>query len=337
MVPQRIAVVGGGPAGSAAAIACVRAGLTAVLFERRDGAQRRWPDGAEPEESIAPDTVALLHTLGVDCASASAVYGGIATGSHVTLFLRDAEVHGRHVRRSWFDGELRAMAARSGVTCRPGVEVADIEREDTGGFLLHTSEGSMGARQVIDASGRRSWLAVQLGLSQRRMSPPLIAWRDVVAGPPQPGSIAHFVPSPNGWTFLAPVSAGRIVRTGLRAARDKRDAAGPPPSRGATAHVATWRVVRHLAGPGWLIAGDAAAALDPAAGMGIAFALKSGLAAGQTAAANAANSRSAPVLTARYDDALLSEFEMAAGLLAQRYRELGICVLDKKPRELAPA
>jgi hypothetical protein len=71
--------------------------------------------------------------------------------------------------------------------------------------------------------------------------------------------------------------------------------------------------------------------------MGIAFALKSGLVVGQAAAANAANSGSAPVLSARYDDALLSEFEMAAGLLAQRYRELGICVLDEKPRQLAPA
>jgi flavin-dependent dehydrogenase len=333
-----VAIVGGGPAGSAAAIACARAGMATVLFERRrDSAHGRWPDGVEPEESIAPDTVALLQTLGVDCASASAAYGGIATGSHVTLFLREAGVHGRHVRRSWLDGELRAMAARSGVTCRLGVEVADAEREDAGGFLLHTSGGSMPAHQVIDASGRRSWLAFQLGLSQRRMSPPLIAWRDVVAGPAQPGFIARFVASPQGWTFLASVSAGRIVRTGLRAARDKRDAAGPAPSRGATAHVATWRVVRHLAGPGWFITGDAAAALDPAAGMGIAFALRSGLAAGQAAAANAANSASAAVLAARYDDALLSEFKMAAGLLAQRYRELGICVLDKEPAQLTPA
>jgi flavin-dependent dehydrogenase len=333
-----VAIVGGGPAGSAAAIACAQAGLATTLFERRrEATVARWPDGAEPEESIAPDTVALLQTLGVDCTGASAPYGGIATGSHVTLFLREAGLPGRHVRRSWLDGGLRAMAARSGVSCRLGVEVADIEREDTGGFLLRTSDGSMPARQVIDASGRRSWLAFQLGLSRRRMSPPLIAWRDVVAGPAQPGSIARFVPSPNGWTFLAPVSAGRIVRTGLRAARDKGDSAGPAPSRGATAHVATWRVVRHLAGPGWLIAGDAGAALDPAAGMGISFALKSGLAAGLAAAANAENSGSAPVLAARYDDAVLSEFEMAAGLLAQRYRELGICVLDKKPRQLVPA
>jgi flavin-dependent dehydrogenase len=83
-----------------------------------------------------------------------------------------------------------------------------------------------------------------------------------------------------------------------------------------------------MAGPGWFIAGDAAAALDPAAGTGIAFALNSGLAAGQAAVANAANGTSGPVVAARYDDALVGDFTTRAAELAGRYSELGISVLD---------
>lgn len=328
-----VAIIGSGPAGSVAAIACARAALGTVMFERRGGAQ---VDATmredEPEESIAPDTVALLKGLGINCAATGAAYFGVATGSSVALFAGTTPAPGRHVRRSWLDERLRAAASRAGAECRLGVEVIGVEPGSRDGFRLLTSAGPVAARWLIDASGRRLWLARRLGLRRRKMSPPLIAWRDIVKESAQSGCIARFTPAADGWTFLAPVSLGRIVRTRLRPARTSGDAASASaPSGEAKAQAATWHIVRHLAGPGWFIAGEAAAALDPAAGCGIAFALRSGLAAGRATAACAADGAVAPVIAARYDDALLGEFQATSAALAYNYHRLGIGVLSKTP------
>jgi flavin-dependent dehydrogenase len=312
-----VAIVGAGPAGAAAALACAQAGLSVVMLERQEGG--RATDGTEAEESVAPDSIALLQSIGIDCAASSMPYSGVAIGSHVTLFLDGARVAGRHVRRSWLDRALRTAAARAGAECRQGVTVLGVARADDG-FTLVSSAGPLAARWLIDASGRRSWLARRFGLSRRRLSPPLLAWRDVLVSPPDTTPIARFVPQADGWTFLAPVAQRRLVRTRLRSASQTL--------AGASAHAATWQVVRHMAGEGWFIAGDAAAALDPGAGTGIAFALRSGFAAARAVIVCAADASARALIAARYDGVMLDEFTATARGLAARYRELGIGVLD---------
>jgi flavin-dependent dehydrogenase len=120
------------------------------------------------------------------------------------------------------------------------------------------------------------------------------------------------------------------VRTRLAAARGGARLCCAVDSPAASAHAATWRVIRQLAGENWFIAGEAAAALDPATGSGICFALRSGLAAGRAAAAVAAEPCRSALIAARYDDALLNEFEGAAVTLAHHYRRLGIRVLESR-------
>jgi flavin-dependent dehydrogenase len=321
-----VVIVGGGPAGAAAAVACARAGLSTVLLERTVASPATED---EPEESLGPDSVAQLGALGIDCANASWPYIGIVTGSHVTLFAGRSPAPGRHVRRSWLDDALRSAAVRAGAECRRGVEAAGIELEASRVVLL-TSDGPLPARYVIDATGRRCWLARRLKLARQRRSPSLIAWRRVVTPAGPPASLARFSPTPGGWSFVAPISADRVVLTELRSARRSIDC-GPLPA-GVTPTAATWHVVRHLAGPGWCIAGDAAAAIDPAAGVGISFALRSGLAAAGAAKACLGDRMVASVVAARYDDALLSEFTMVADGLATRYRKLGVGELTGSSR-----
>jgi flavin-dependent dehydrogenase len=326
-----VAIVGGGPAGAAAAIACARAGLSTVLLERTMAAPATED---EPEESIGPDSVAELGTLGIDCANASWPYFGVATGSHVTLFAGRSPAGGRHVRRSWLDEALRSAALRTGAECRRGVEAIGIELRDSGVALL-TSHGRLPARYVIDATGRRCWLARRLELVRQRRSPSLLAWRRLVPTAGRPASLARFSPTDGGWSFVAPISADRVVVTELRLAR--RGIEGAPLLHGAMPTAATWHVVRPLAGPGWCIAGDAAVAIDPAAGVGISLALRSGRAAAGAAAACLSDRTAASVVAARYDDALLSEFTAAAEGLAARYHELGLGDLVGTGRSYAPS
>jgi flavin-dependent dehydrogenase len=325
-----VAVIGGGPAGSAAALAAARAGLETVLFEARapEGKPARVTDDAE--ESVGPDCAALLQSFGVDGASTGTPFAGIATGPEVAVFGGARTVAGLHLRRSRLDCALRTAAARAGAELRIGTEVLGLTFGCEPPFRFDTTAGPVAAHRLIDATGRGLWLTRRLTLGRRRLSPPLIAWRDIVSSEAaRTGAFARFTPHPDGWTWLAEVSANRIVRIRLLPARGAQGTSGiPVPRRGTTAHAATWHLVRQLAGLGWFIAGEAAAALDPAAGSGIAFALRSGLAAGRAAAASIVETALAPVIAARYHDALSREAESGAATLAQHYRRLGIGVLE---------
>lgn len=325
-----VAVVGGGPAGSAAAVACARAGFDTVLFER--GAQPETvSDGSEdPEESVGPDVVSLLQALGIDCAACGTPFAGIAVEKRISVFGGIPPIGGFHLRRSWLDPALRAAASHAGATIRTEVEVLGLEQA-AGPFRLFTSAGTICARHLVDATGRRLWLTRRLKLSRRRLSPALIAWRDIVCSTDaRTGAFGRFRPHAEGWTWLAQVSPRRTVRIQLRRARHTLGSADIPVGGSApTAHVSTWLGGRRLAGSGWWIVGDAAASLDPAAGWGIAFAIRSGLAAGSAAAASVLNATAQPIIAARYHDALFREFEGRAAALAHQYRQLGIGVLDQ--------
>ena len=303
-----VAIVGGGPAGAAAAIACARAGLRAVVFERALAVN-------PADESIGADVVALLRQLGIDGVLEGTPFAGVTTGTRFAVFGGANPVAGFHVSRIWLDGVLRE---RAGI--RPGVEAISVVR-DGPGFVVGTSTRPMSVRAVIDAAGRRPFLARHFSLKRMRRSPPLIAWRDVVPTEGAGGVLSRFTPLPDGWRWQADTKDGRTIRVRLQPAR----VPGRPLSLSATAHAARWQRIARLAGEGWFLAGDAAGALDPAYGAGIGFALRSGLAAGSAVAACLNDPRSAAMIAACYHAAVSDVFETAEAALAASYRAAGIC------------
>jgi len=218
-------------------------------------------------------------------------------------------------------GALRQAAVRKGADLHRGVEVRGVEvKEVNDEFRLHTTTGSVVARSVVDASGRHLVLARLLGLGQHRLSPPLIAWRDNLAVPSVcTGAFARFVPGANGWIWLAEVETNHVVRVRLTPARG----GGAKLLTGTTAHNASWHLVRRLAGPGWLIAGAAAAAMNPAFCTVVVTDLRSGLIAGAATAKGVANQARAPLIAASYHDALTREGRSGAATLAFYYHRLG--------------
>lgn len=309
-----VAVIGGGPAGAAAGIACARAGLHVVVLERSATDE----EGTGPVESVGPDCLALLRRLDVDFGPAAVPFAGIILGSEFRIFGSvPVGLAGAHLERSRLDAALRRAAVQHGVELRTGVGVSALEADRV--ISLRTGAGPVSSRVVIDASGRHLILARHLGIGRRRLSPPLIAWRDTIASSrTSPGALARFIPHANGWTWLA--ETDRLTRVQLSIAR----AGSPKLNVGATAHVVSWHLVRRLAGPGWLIAGEAGLALDPAYGSGIQTALRSGLMAAAAAAVMIANPDLAALIAARYHDALSREGENGAATLASHYRRLGI-------------
>lgn len=172
-----IVVVGGGPAGATVAALLAERGYRVVVVEKAK--HPRFHVG----ESLLPLNLPLFDRLGVrDAVERIAIrkYGVEFVSAHhgkrVTYeFARAWDKrfpYSFEVRRSTFDHLLLRNAAEKGVEVVEGCRVSAVEFLDNGharvsayhedGRLLHWV-----TRFVVDASGRQTMLATQLGLKER--------------------------------------------------------------------------------------------------------------------------------------------------------------------------
>lgn len=324
-------VVGGGPAGTAAGIAALRQGLSVVLLEVAARPRER------PGETMHPGLEPIFRELGVfeavvalsqlrpraqriawgNCSERLDIYGTDARGPWC----------GFQVNRAALDEVLLArFRALGGRLIRPSQGAAPlIERDAVIG--VSASGRAMRASFVIDATGSRGWLRRALGLAVIRVSPPLLAHHGYIRGrscehPTICGDrdkwrwTAEVAPSLVGWVevSLNPPAGGLHDD---RVTTDENVA-----NVGATD--VTWRMAECLAGPGWLLVGDAACSLDPLGGHGVLRALMSGMMAAHSAAQRIAGVLDQDRVERSYGAWLQSWFQADAGRLLALYRELGI-------------
>ena len=324
-----VVVVGGGPAGCAAAIATARVGARVLVLERDAEPRER------PGETLHPGIEPLLEQFGAAPALREATllrHDGhwVRVGKRRQFQAFGAGEggpwRGFQAERRVLDAGLRACAAKAGARVRAGVGVAAICRASDGRVtgVVSGEREVIPARVVIDGSGGRHWLARQLGVGVRRLSPRYVAtYGYVVAeGRNVAPDEAEFARDPDGWTWIAPLSGGRWHWTRLSFAgmrmprrwlpRPVRGLRPVAPSRGADM---TWRMARALAGPGWFLAGDAAAVLDPASSHGVLRAVLSGFRAGQMA------TEGADTASAAYDGWLRAGVERDAVALRASYAD----------------
>src|ERR1700730_1482404 len=223
-----LVIVGGGPAGAAAAIAARSYALRVVVLER-DVAPR-----IRPGEAAHPGIEPLLKCLGVMDAVRTAHflrYEGhwVAWGGEPLRFVP----FGQDERSAWkgfqlwrpdFDAILLNGASRAGtMIVRPCGELHPIVR---GNRIdgVETKAGTWRCAFVIDASGRQRWLARALNLQTERHGPSQVAWFGYAEGP------CPFVDQRNpmiasdagGWTWMArvrpsPLPMGPPATTGSAA------------------------------------------------------------------------------------------------------------------------
>lgn len=288
MLNADVAILGGGPAGSAAAIACARRGLRAVLLERTSRS------GPRAGEAFHPGVEPLFEALGVHNHVASAGFArhhGNWTrwdgGATFTPFGKDNRGPwlGFQVSRPEFDAILLARAQELGVNvirpCR--VMWPLVSRGRVQGLL--TTTGPIICEFVFDAGGSSSWLARRLTLPVRKYSPPLLVRFGYVAGQcPVRDEAPWLEGDARGWTWTGRLRPGLYHWTRLYFPGTCPPNNWQPEvfsrlrslgaSRGANV---TWRAVVPPAGPGYFLLGDAAAMLDPASSHGVLRALLTGL------------------------------------------------------------
>jgi flavin-dependent dehydrogenase len=291
-------VLGGGPGGSAAAIACAQAGLRRVALIERDAFPRE-----HVGETLHPGVEPLLEQLGAAEAVRRAGFlrheGNLiewAGERRFEAFGADAKAGAWAGWQAWradFDSILLERARALGVhilqpcqAVRPlldGARVAGVE----------TSRGAIKASYVIDAAGDRHWLARQLNLPIKKYSRRLTARYGYAEGACAARDDAPLIVSDaRGWTWTARVRPHLYQWTRLSVAEEDDEAAEAHEGRGewlpaefralkrrgaARGADVTWRIVASPAGAGYFLVGDAAAVLDPASSHGVLKAIMSGI------------------------------------------------------------
>jgi FADH2-dependent halogenase len=310
-----VAIVGGGPGGSAAAASLARRGRSVVVFERA-----RFPR-FHIGESQLPWIDGVLNAIGATDAVAAAGFvrkwgasfmSDESDTERYADFARAPEVpqpQTWQVPRDRFDQVLLEHASACGAEVRQGCQVTRADFDADGVTVGHTAddraEATVRVRAVIDASGRYGFLARRFG--QRRADPKLrnIAVHRQHEGVPRlegrrAGDIRIVTRPDGGWFWLIPISE-TVMSVGVVLPRESYHAvARATPDETLDAVVsATPNVLRLLsrsqvvtkahfeadysylhscqAGDRFALVGDAGAFLDPIFSTGVLLAMQSGV------------------------------------------------------------
>lgn len=303
-----VAIVGGGPAGSAAALALARDGRRVAVFERAP-----MPRDKICGDLLGTDAVALVARLGFGSsvlAGSTALGGAILHGPRGATYGAVREtISPRNgaacvLPRRIFDAALLHAAERAGA-CVRYERILGIERDATGAVIgVRTQRETVAARVTIAADGWGSVVARSLGADARCVANVAVAVRAYASDVRALGTrMRFFVNSAGdgyGWIFpigddRANVGLGSIRSEGafdLHAAWARfigPQSLAAPYLRGATLSAqAAWPIplgprVARTSDVGVFLAGDAAWLASPISGSGIANALASGNAAARYA------------------------------------------------------
>src|SRR5437870_5230441 len=162
-----VAVIGGGPAGSACAAFCAARGLHVVLIERE-----KFPREKVCGDCLNPECWPILRRLGIDQRVRASPQGALdwvefrnVRDRHLRIDLPRGENAEIAIKRSAFDSILLERAREVGAEVREASTVTSIERSD-GVWKLTAGEATATfcTRVLVAADGRNSTVARLLSL-----------------------------------------------------------------------------------------------------------------------------------------------------------------------------
>ncbi len=307
-----VAIIGGGPAGSAAATVLARQGFRATVLERE-----RFPR-FHVGESLLPRQGAVLERLGVlDKVAAAGFmpkYGALFLSSDGACtspldfgdLIKPPYNFAYQVERSRFDHLLLEHASDTGAEVLEEHTVVEADLAESGSRLRVREPGggehTLACRWLIDASGQHSFLAKKLGIRETAPGLRKVAhFAHFAGGRRHPGRREGDISLVFGrgcWIWHIPLSRERVSvgcvvdherwKGSSRTAADfLEEAISDSPwlrewmagaERVTDAHtLANFSyTARQFVGPGYLLAGDAATFLDPVFSTGVMLALRSG-------------------------------------------------------------
>lgn len=320
-VPRRlpteydVAVVGAGPAGSAAAITLAHGGMRVALLDRQT-----FPRTKPCGDLIGCGGIALAQSLGVNTETLNAyapLRGAVVLAPHtapLVLTARPGTSDARVIPRHVFDTALVEAAKRAGASVHH-LTVRGITRDDRGGVTGVTAERdgelfTLSARVIVGADGYGSRIARAVrGAETARAGQVGVALRAYARGCDVPESwhghlvFAYDDATAPGYGWLMPLPDGTAnIGIGTLASHETGNTA---PLRDLFARLlasAPWlkgaEIIEEYPPRAWPLAlgprsgpivadsvvlvGEAAALVGPMTGAGIYPALQSGIWAGET-------------------------------------------------------
>ncbi|MEA2238067.1 MAG: hypothetical protein QOC81_2791 [Thermoanaerobaculia bacterium] len=288
-----VAIVGGGPAASAAALSLARRGIASTIIERGDDL------GDKPGESLPPSALPLLQALGISpddhlpSTGNRSAWGSDAIDDMPFIF--SPYGNGWHLDRRRFERMLIDRAVAAGVTRRIGTRVATVARDGRTWHLQLDNGSAIDCAFLIDATGRSSWLSRRLG-ARRVHHDRLIAMVAFLENGRCDDATTLIEAAEDGWWYSAPLPDSRLVvmlvsdtpRPWIPAPLTQARIEKGGYAMGNTRRPLPRRVdagsarLDRAGGDGWLAIGDAAMSFDPISSHGLLTALATGLAAGET-------------------------------------------------------
>lgn len=303
MAHYDVAIVGGGPAGSAAAITLARLGRHVVLADSSPTQRFRVGEGFPPSaRSLLNDLQILDEFL---AAGHRPSYGNVSVWGDAEPRTDDfiGHLHGQgyQLDRARFDQQLRDAARQAGVAVYESSRLT-LQARDDDGFQLRLNAGDrLSSRWLIDAGGRPAVLARQLG-AQRLADDRLGAFFLLLHSPQDSDRDGRTLVEAveNGWWYSVLLPSGQRLVTflgdldlldrqhllsadGLWQALERTHVLSHlchqhryQPEGPAQGRDASSGRLAQLQGDGWTAVGDAALSFDPLSSQGIATALYSG-------------------------------------------------------------
>ena len=305
-----VVVVGAGPAGSAAAAWATRAGREVLVVDAAD-----FPRDKACGDGLTPRAVAELQLLGLgDWLDGHIKHRGLRLtgfGGDVEVDWPGPSFPacGSAVPRTELDERIRKLAADDGASMMLNSKVVDIQHDSRGrvASLVISCNGGyleMGCEDLIVADGARSPLGRTLGRQWHQQTVYGVAVRGYLTTPrsDEPWLTTNLelrtrhgqlLPG-YGWIFPlgngevnigvgvlatkkrpADVALRRLIGHYTDMKRDEWDF-GEPPRAVASALLPMGGAVSGVAGPNWMLIGDAAACVNPLNGEGIDYGLETG-------------------------------------------------------------
>lgn len=302
-----VVVIGAGPAGSSAATWAARGGRDVLLVDSAE-----FPRDKTCGDGLTPRAIHEMQLLGLG----SWLDGHIRHhGLRLSGFGADVEIpwpgpsfpaRSSAVPRTELDDRIRQVAARAGAAMRLGVKAVGASHDSSGRVdaVLLADGTSVSCRTLIVADGARSTLGRELGRKWHQETVYGVAARGYLA---TPRSAEPWISSDlelrsgdgqvlpgYGWIFPLGNGEANIGVGALATLKRPADVALRPlmkhythlkhedwgfegqPRAVASALLPMGGAVSGVAGPNWMLIGDAAACVNPLNGEGIDYGLETG-------------------------------------------------------------